>query len=98
MQDTPELLIAYCKEQNRICPLPTFWNAVYKTLSVRAGRNEVDKCPLPLILAAWDEASPLLKMTRLEEQIRWASENGNFDKVSIYLRSLQEQQWFHIGE
>jgi hypothetical protein len=49
-------------------------------------------------LAAWDEASPLLKMTRLEDQIRWASENGNFDEVSIYLRGLQEQQWFHIGE
>ena len=37
-----------------------------------------------MILAAWDEASPLLKMIRLEEQIKWASENGNFEKVSVF--------------
>jgi hypothetical protein len=37
-------------------------------------------------------------MLRLEEQIRWSFENGNFDKISDYLRGLKEDQWFHIGE
>jgi hypothetical protein len=37
-------------------------------------------------------------MIRLEEQIKWAGENGNFDKVSVYLRGLLEEQWFHVGE
>jgi hypothetical protein len=98
MQDTPNLLIAYSREQKRVCPLPSYWNAMYKLLPSKVGPKEIKKCPVPLILASWDEASPLLKMIRLEEQIKWASENGNFDKVSVYLRGLLEEQWFHVGE
>lgn len=98
MQDTPNLLIAYSREQKCVCPLPSYWNAMYKLLPSKVGPKEIKKCPVPLILASWDEASPLLKMIRLEEQIKWASENGNFDKVSVYLRGLLEEQWFHVGE
>jgi hypothetical protein len=98
MQDTPDLLIAYCKEEKRVCPQPTYWNAMYKLLPARAGSNEIEKCSPPLILTAWHEASPLLKMIRLEEQIKWASEYGHLAKVSVYLRGLREEQWFHIGE
>jgi hypothetical protein len=98
MQDTPELLIAYCKEQFRICPMPQFWNVMSNLLPPRIIGNSTEKSPPPLILAAWHEAPAILKMLRLEEQIRWSFENGNFDKISDYLRRLKEDQWFHIGE
>ena len=98
MQDTPELLVAYCKEQFRICPMPQFWNEMYKLLPPRINGNSTENSPLPLILAAWHEAPPKLKMLRLEEQIRWAFENENFDEISDYLRRLKDDQWFHIGE
>ena len=98
MQDTPELLVAYCKDQLRICPMPQFWNAMYKQLPLRTTQNSMEKSPPPLILAAWHETSPKLKMLRLEEQINWAFKNGNFEKISNYLRGLNEDQWFHMDK
>ena len=51
--------------------------------------------PLPLILAAWWDATGLEKMLRLQEHIRWADEHGAIDKVDSYLRGLSEENWFH---
>ena len=98
MQDTPELLVAYCKEQFRICPMPQFWNEMYKLIPPRINVNSTENSPLLLILAAWHEAPSILKMLRLKEQIRWAFENGNIDKISDYLRRLNDDQWLHICE
>jgi hypothetical protein len=56
MQDTPELLIAYSKEQFRICPMPQFWNVMSNLLPPRIIGNSTEKSPPPLILAAWHAA------------------------------------------
>ena len=53
MQDTPELLIAYSKEQFRICPMPQFWNVMSNLLPPRIIGNTTEKSPPPLTLAAW---------------------------------------------
>jgi hypothetical protein len=66
--------------------------------STKNNSKQHGKVPPPLILAAWHETSPKLKMLRLEEHINWAFENGNFEKISNYLRGLKEDQWFHIDK
>ena len=50
-----EKLIEYCNENDRICPIPIYWNELWKML-----KNKKRKEPsLPLILAAWYEPAIL---------------------------------------
>ena len=35
MSDTVERLIAYCRENNRVCPLPPLWNQLWEMLPNR---------------------------------------------------------------
>jgi hypothetical protein len=98
MSDTVESLVAYCREDNRVCPLPSLWNRLWEMLpnrtSVGAGRQP----PPPLILAAWHDTPAMLKMLRLAEHIEWAAKNGALDSVARFLRELREEDWFHIGD
>jgi hypothetical protein len=52
---------------------------------------------LPLILAAWYEPD-LSKMLRLEEHLKWASNNNALNNVDQFLRKLPESEWFHFGD
>ena len=52
----------------------------------------------PLILAAWHDMPPMLKMIRLAEHIEWAAQHGALEGIAKFLRGLPEDQWFHIGE
>lgn len=96
MSDTPETLIAYCRESNRVCPMPQRWNELWQLLPQTGGEH--GRPPAPLILAAWHETPALLKMMRLAEHIEWAGKFGGIDHVSVFLRGLPEEDWFHLGE
>jgi hypothetical protein len=52
----------------------------------------------PLILAAWHETPAMPKMLRLAEHIEWAERHGVLGPASRFLRELQEEEWFHIGD
>ena len=94
MDNKLENLINYCKENDRICPMPTFWLELFDTL-----KNKKHKEPsVPLILAAWFDTPAILKQLRLFEHIEWAEKNGQIEEVSEYLRDLKEDQWYHLGE
>lgn len=96
MTDTTESLIAYCRENNRICPMPQHWNTLWELLAKIAGQH--GRPPPPLILAAWHDTPAMLKMLRLAEHVEWAAKHGSLDQVSAYLRQLPESGWFHIGD
>ena len=89
-------LLAYAQQHGRLCPQPQFWDRLWKLLP-----NQVQKPsggwnpPLPLILAAWENATGLDKMLRLREHIEWAEAHGVIDVVDHYLRGLSEEDWFH---
>ncbi len=53
---------------------------------------------LPLILAAWWEASPDEKRQRFQQHLQYAAEHGILDKVGEFLRNLHENEWFHESE
>jgi hypothetical protein len=93
-----ESLIAYCREKDRICPLPPHWQRLWEMLPNRSRDGAGWRPPAPLILAAWHDTPAMLKMLRLKEHIEWAAQHGALEAVDRFLVSLQEEDWFHLGE
>ena len=98
MIETPEVLIAYCRESNRICPMPQVWNRLWELLPERRQTGSGWEPSLPLILAAWNGTSNLEKMVRLAEHIDWSAKHGNLAEVAVFIRKLDESQWYHFGD
>lgn len=91
---TLEEVVAEATKNGRVCPMPDQWLRLYELLPNRdrgAGRPS-----LPLILAAWHEAPPLMKMLRVREHIEWAAKQGVLVQVVEYLRGLREDQWLYL--
>ena len=98
MNRSIEDILLLCRENDRVCPLPQRWNELYKFLPAthRQGTGWIPA--LPLILAAWWEASDRQKQDRLELHIRWALEHSALDRVANFLSSLPEGEWHHVGD
>ena len=98
MSEAVESLIAYCRENGRVCPLPPSWSQLWEMLPGRSRVGAAWQPPRPLILAAWHDTSAMLKMVRLAEQIEWADHHGSLEAVGKLLRGLREDDWFHIDD
>ena len=89
-------LLEYAGLNGRFCPQPQAWDRLWKLLPERRQKPSGGwSPPLPLILAAWWDATGLDKMLRLQEHIEWADAHGAIDAVDSYLRGLSEEEWFH---
>ena len=95
MSDTVESLIAYCKENGRVCPLPMHWHRLWEMLPNRTFLGVGWEPSLPLILGGWSSPD-LAKMLRLAEHIEWAEKHGALDDVAAFLRGLCEDDWHHV--
>jgi hypothetical protein len=93
-----EDLIAYCRENRRVCPQPVHWDQLWKLLPNRRhlGLGAWEP-PAPMILAGWS-APALAKMLRLQEHIEWAEKHGALKAADEFLRNLPEGDWYHLGE
>jgi len=98
MSNLRDELTEYCKSNNRVCPLPDYWMKLYEMLPGKKRKGSGWEPSLPLILGAWWETSSIEKIIRLSEHIEWAEKLNVLDKVSNFLYSLSEDQWFHIGD
>lgn len=98
MSDSAESLITYCRENDRICPMPQQWYALFQLLPDRKRVGGGWEPALPLILAAWHDTPYLMKMLRVAEHIEWAAEHGALKSVATFLHGLREDQWFHRGD
>lgn len=95
--ETFDSLWAYCTARNRV--IPRDWNEVYGMLANKKQKPSGGwEPPLPLILAAWHETSPLDKQLRFREHVEWARDQGQLDQIGNYLRSLDDAAWYHFGE
>jgi hypothetical protein len=92
-----ESVVAYCREYDRVCPMPQRWAALWELLPNRVRAGSGWEPPLPLILAAWYE-TPMLKMLRLQDHIKWAESHNAMEPVSRFLHALPEDEWFHLGQ
>jgi len=91
-RETFESLWKYCTSNNRVCPMPMKWNDLFNML------KDKERLDLPLILNGWEMSSPLDKLLRFEDHIKWAAKNNQLDEIGKYLRSLVEEDWAHYGE
>lgn len=96
--ETAVSLIAYCRENDRICPQPMLWQKLWEMLPNRMQVGAGWEPPLPLILAAWHETPAMPKMLRLADHIAWAEKHSALEPIGRFLRSLRERDWHHIGE
>jgi hypothetical protein len=88
MDDTVEGLVRYCRENNRVCPLPRFWNDLWEMLPDRKRDGGGWRPPLPLILAAWHDTPALPKMLRLIEHIEWGAKKTGSTSASELLAAF----------
>ncbi len=98
MSETVESLVAYCRENDRICPLPQLWNRLWEMLPGRSRVGAAWQPPPPLILAAWHDTPAMLKMLRLAEHIECAAKHDSLEMIGKFLRELREDDWHHIGD
>ena len=98
MKISCDSLIAYCRENSRVCPMPMQWNEMWNLLPYRKQVCSGWEPALPLILAAWHDTPEIYKIIRLEEHIRWAEKHDVLEEIYVFLNNLTEDQWFHFGE
>lgn len=92
-----QALWSFCTSNERV--VPRDWNKLYKKLANKRQLASGGWEPsLPLILAAWHLTMPLEKHLRFKEHIEWASDQGQLAEIGAYLRSLDEEDWYHYGE
>lgn len=98
MSDSVESLLAYCRENERVCPQPYLWHQLWEMLPNRKRDGAHWRPGPPLILGAWHYAPWVHKKFRLAEHVEWAAQQGALESVSRFLRGLHEEDWFHVGE
>ena len=95
---TLEEVLARVQAHDRVCPQPQQWQRLYEMLPNRRRAGGGWEPPVPLILAAWWDTPPLLKMLRLREHIQWAHDHGCLGEVAAFLEALPEDQWHHVHD
>ena len=96
--ETVDGLVRYCRDNNRVCPQPQVWHRLWEMLPNRSQVGSEWRPPLPLILAVWHDTPTMMKMHRLAEHIQWAGQHGALNSVSLFLRGLREEDWFHTDD
>lgn len=91
MADQLADLLAYCRADGRVCPVPSVWHRFWRRLDRYS--SATDHPPAPLILAAWHQAAPEAKGHALEQQMRWAAEHGALAVAERFLRALPLDEW-----
>jgi hypothetical protein len=93
-QDAVEL-IAYCRQNGRVSPMPQKWNELYNMLPDKRRVGAGWEPQLPLILGTTPAEA---KVERLVEHIQWADTHGCLNQVSRFLHSLDGQDWHHLAD
>ena len=87
-----------CRENKRVCPLPKAWQQLWEMLPEKRRTVDAWGAAIPLIGAAWHDASVMLKMVRLAEHLQWAAKHNALSEVAAFLRGLREDEWHHLAE
>lgn len=77
----------------RVCPQPKPWNEVFRRLPGKTRQGTGWEPPLPLILAAWWEATDSQKRERLRLHLEWAENHGVLPEIFEYLKTLKPEDW-----
>lgn len=93
-----DALLRYVGDEDRVCPKPLIWNALWERLPNRERKGFGWMPPAPLILGAWHETSDDEKANRLDLHIRHAHQHAAFDELDLFIRGLDADSWVYRGE
>lgn len=88
-------VMAICRTNDRICPLPAVWEKMYLCLPVERRGATIVRAPFPIERRRWNLVSDLLKQERLREQFLWADARGGLFGVQRFLAEMREPEWHH---
>ncbi len=83
-------------KNNRICPIPKFWNDLY-SIVIDSDFNEHQSPSLPLILGAWWDTSDSDKSERLKDLINWCFKANVADVAWAYISQLKDSEWHYAS-
>lgn len=92
---TAEAVMTAARYNNRVCPLPGPWSALYATLG---GRRCEGLPPPPVEAALWAGLSPLHKRLHFRGTIVWAARHWRLKPLALFMSGLVESDWLHMGE
>lgn len=93
-----EKVLVEIEKNDRVCLQPMLWNDLYEMLPSKKRVGDGWEPGLPLILAAWWNTPVLLKKLRFREHIEWANEHSCLEEVYSFISTLDEKDWYHLGE
>lgn len=81
MSESTEGLMAYCRANARVCPMPQRWSALWELLPNRTRVGAGWQPPLPLILGAWDVTFETLNRDDFLQSVKEAFPTVDWDKA-----------------
>jgi Holliday junction resolvase-like predicted endonuclease len=90
-------IVKYAQAHDRVCPQPTHWNSLWEMLRQRQQGGAGWEPSLPLILAAWGEASDAQKRERLLLHIHYADQHRVLEPIVEFLRRLLPDDWYYTN-
>ena len=86
------------RRNNRVCPQPARWQQLYDMLPGKKHSGAGWEPPPPLVDAAWLGTPSIPKRMCLREHIEWAASHGGLEQVYAFMKSLPENEWYHMGD
>lgn len=90
-----EALLAFVKDEDRVCPMPIAWNEFWKLLPDADSSDAAFRATAPFVLSAWWGTTNEQKAERLRVQIKWAAAHGAVEAADRFLRSLSVKDRHH---
>lgn len=93
-----EELMLEARRNNRVCPRPQDWQALYDMLPAKRQVDGQWEPPLPIAPQAWPVTSSMIKRLCLRDHLEWAAHHGAAAPVLAFLRSVPEDNWLHVEQ
>ena len=94
---TVEDVMVEARKNNRVCPKPTQWAALFGKFREWAPAG-AHLPPPPLSGDSWQRTPPLAKRMAFRAHVEWAEEQQCLTQLLRFLRQLAEGEWQHMGD
>lgn len=95
---TLDIVMVEARRKNRVCPRPRRWQQLYDLLPNKQVVNGQAQPAPPVIGASWNSVAPLGKRLCFREHLEWAERHGVLIQVFALMKSLTEEEWFHMED
>ena len=83
-------------KNGRLVPMPKHWNTLWNMLTGKSqAPNGNWTPPLPLILAGWNFSDDREKRARFMEHLAWAIDHDQINEVKVFLKTLEDNDWYY---